>query len=51
MKLNYFLLWIAGGGLVSLTTFACVILLRLCQARHEAEHQAVWDILIPSDKH
>jgi len=50
MKLTYFLLWLAGGGLVSLTTFACLNLLRICQMRHDAEHEAVWDILLPTDK-
>ena len=25
-------------------------LLRVCQARHDAEHEAVWDILLPEDK-
>ena len=50
MKLTFFLLWLAGGGLVSLTAFACVNLLRICQVRQEAEHEAVWDILLRSNK-
>ena len=50
MKLTYLLLWLAGGGLVSLTTFFCVNLLKICVERHEAEDQRLWKILVPTNE-
>jgi hypothetical protein len=50
MKLTYLLLWLAGGGLVSLTTFFCVNLLKICVERHAAEDQRLWKILVSSNQ-
>ena len=50
MKLTYLLLWLAGGGLVSLATFYCVYLLKVCQERHDAEDQRLWRILVNSNQ-
>jgi hypothetical protein len=50
MKLTYLLLWLTGGGLVSLTTLLCVNLVKICQERHEADDQRFWKILVRSDE-
>jgi len=50
MKLTYFLIWLAGGGLVALTTFVCVLLLRACVAQQTMADEQLWDMLIPPSK-
>ena len=49
MKLIYLLSWLAGGGLVMLATYVCVNMMKVCEARHEAESEQLWDLLIPRD--
>lgn len=46
MKLAYFLLWLAGGGLVALEIYVCVKLLHSCESRQEADHEQLWDLLV-----
>jgi len=50
MKLVFLLLWLAGGGLVAFTIYACMNLLRACEARQDAEHEEVWNLLIVRDR-
>ncbi|HUI52267.1 MAG TPA: hypothetical protein VLX60_10805 [Terriglobales bacterium] len=50
MKLMFLLLWLTGGGLVALTVYVCVNLLRVCEARQDAEHEAVWNLLVARDR-
>jgi hypothetical protein len=50
MKLAFLLLWLAGGGLVAFTVYACVNLLRVCETRQEAEHEEVWGLLVRQDR-
>jgi|GEM_PF-3161700 hypothetical protein len=49
MKLFFLILWLAGGAMVALASVACVNWLRACEARQEAEHQAVWNLLVSKD--
>lgn len=46
MKLAYLLLWFAGGGLIALEVYVGWKCLKVCQLKHEAEAQELWDILI-----
>ena len=46
MKLPYFLLWLAGGGLVLLEIYLGSVLLKLSQAHEDAEDQRVWELLL-----
>ena len=46
MKLSYFILWLAGGGLVALETYIFWNFLQVCESRHEAAAQELWDILV-----
>ena len=46
MKLAYFFAWLAGGGLVVLATYAFLGLLKVCEARHDAEHEEFWEFLL-----
>jgi hypothetical protein len=50
MKLRYFLLWLAGGGLVLLQIFFCTGLLKLSQVHEDAEDQRVWELLLRSGR-
>jgi len=50
MKLLFLLLWLAGGGLVACTIYVCVSLLRVCEARQDAQHEAVWNLLVVRDQ-
>lgn len=50
MKLIFLLLWLAGGGLVAVTVYFCVNLLRVCEARQDAEHEEVWNLLVARDR-
>lgn len=50
MKLIFLLLWLAGGGLLAFTVYFCVNLLRVCEARQDAEHEEVWNLLIARDR-
>lgn len=50
MKLFFLILWLAGGVLVALMVSACVNLLKVCEARHDAEHEAVWNLLVSKDR-
>ena len=47
MKLAYFFLWLAAGGLTALETYVLWKFLRTCESRHEAEAQELWDVLVP----
>lgn len=49
MKTIYLLSWLAGGGVVVLTAYVCASLLKVCETRHEAESEELWDILVPRD--
>jgi hypothetical protein len=46
MKLPYFLLWLAGGGLVLLEIYFGSELLKLSQVHEDAEDQRVWELLL-----
>jgi len=50
MKLPYFLLWLAGGGLVLLQIYFCSGLLKFSQADEDAEDQGVWELLLRSGR-
>jgi len=50
MKLPYFLLWLAGGGLVLLEIYFCSGLLRFSQVHEDAEDQRVWELLLRSGR-
>jgi hypothetical protein len=50
MKLFFLILWLAGGVLVALTVCVCVNLLKVCEARHDAEHEEVWKLLVSRDR-
>jgi len=50
MKLMFLLLWLAGGGLVAFAVCVCVNLLRVCEARQDAEHEEVWNLLVVRDQ-
>lgn len=50
MKLIFLLLWLAGGGLIASTVYFCVSLLRLCEARQDAQHEEVWNLLVVRDQ-
>ena len=50
MKLHYFLLWLAGGGLVLVEIYFCSGLLRLSQIHEDAEDQRIWELLLRSDR-
>jgi hypothetical protein len=50
MKLAYFLLWLAGGGLIALETYIFWKFLRVCESRHEAEAQELWEILVRQER-
>jgi hypothetical protein len=50
MKLPYFLLWLAGGGLVLLEIYFCSGVLKLSQVHEDAEDQRVWELLLGSGK-
>jgi hypothetical protein len=49
MKLILLLLWLVGGGLVASTVYFCVNLPPLCEARQDAQHEEVWNLLIAKD--
>ena len=46
MKLAFFLLWLAGGGLITMEAFVGWQFLKACKFRHEAAAQELWDILV-----
>lgn len=46
MKLAYFMLWLAGGGLVILEAYIGWKFLKVCELKHEAEAQELWEILV-----
>lgn len=46
MKLPYFLLWLAGGGLVLLQIYFCCGLLKFSQLHEDAEDQRLWEHLL-----
>jgi hypothetical protein len=50
MKFSYFLLWLAGGGMVLLEIYFCNGLLKLSQVHEDAEDQRVWELLLRSDR-
>jgi hypothetical protein len=50
MKLAYFMLWLAGGGLVALETYVFRKFLRVCESRHETEAQELWEILVREER-
>ena len=50
MKFIYLALWLAGGGLIALEICTCLSLLHICELRHEAEAQAIWDVLIVRER-
>jgi len=50
MKLAYFLLWVAGGGLMALETYLFGKFLRVCEYRHEAEARELWEILVAQER-
>jgi hypothetical protein len=49
MKLAYFLIWLAGGGLVAISSYAFLRLLKVCEARHDAEHEEFFQFLLHPD--
>ncbi len=46
MKPLFFLLWLAGGGLVAIETYVCVNLLKLCEIRQSAYDEQLWEFLV-----
>jgi len=50
MKLAYFLLWLAGGGLTAVQAYVGWKFLKVCELRHEAEAQELWEILVPQER-
>ena len=50
MKLAYFLLWLTGGGLIALQAYVGWRFLRVCELKHEAEAQELWDMLVPRER-
>lgn len=50
MKLFYFGLWLAGGGLIAMEAYVCWRFLKVCELRHEAEAQELWEVLVGSEK-
>ena len=49
MKLAYFLVWLAGGGLVVISSYAFLGLLKVCEARHDGEHDEFFQFLLHPD--
>lgn len=50
MKLPYFLLWLAGGGLIAIQAYVGWKLLRVCELKHEAEARELWEILVRQER-
>ena len=46
MEITYLLIWIAGGGLVTLATYACFYLLKYGQRLEDAESERLWLYLL-----
>jgi hypothetical protein len=46
MDLQHFLILLAGGGLVTLVTCACLRLLKFSQNRENAEDEILWEYLL-----
>jgi hypothetical protein len=46
MEPTYLLIWIAGGGLVPLATYACVCSLKYGQRLEDAEDERLWQYLL-----
>jgi hypothetical protein len=43
---TYFLSWLAGGGLVTLATYASLCLLKSAQRIEDAEEEKLWQYLL-----
>jgi len=50
MKLAYFLLWLADGGLVAVEAYVGRKFLKLCELKPEAEAQELWDLLVRQER-
>jgi hypothetical protein len=50
MKLPYFLLWLAGGGLVLVEIYFCSSLLRFSQVHEDAQDERLWELLLRSGR-
>jgi hypothetical protein len=50
MKLPYFLLWLASGGLVLVEIYFCSSLLRISQVHEDAQDARLWELLLRSDR-
>ena len=50
MKLSYFLLWLAGGGLVLVEIYFCSSLLRFSQVHEDAQDERLWELLLRSGR-
>lgn len=50
MKLAYFLLWLAGGGLIALEAYVGWKFLKACELKHDAEAQDLWKILVHQER-
>lgn len=46
MEPTYFLSWLAGGGLVTLVTYAILCLLKSAQRIEDAEEEKLWQYLL-----
>ena len=46
MELTHLLIWIAGGGLVTLATCVCLCLLKSAQRLDDAEGERLWQYLL-----
>jgi hypothetical protein len=46
MELKHFLIILAGGGLTTLVTYLCLILLKFSQVREDAGDERVWQHLL-----
>lgn len=49
MKSEYLLLWLAGGVVVFLAIHAFLFLKKVCEARHDAEHEEFYQFLLYPD--
>ena len=48
--MSYFLLWLAGGGLIALEAYVGWKFLKVCALKHEAEAQELWDMLVRQER-
>jgi hypothetical protein len=50
MKTVFFFVWLGGGGLVIIAGYVCLCLIKSCEARHDSDHDTVWNLLLRRDR-